>query len=101
MKSAARKTFVAVLGIILLFQIFPIMASAATPLPPGLKEDEIYFIRNVNSGLYLDVPGGSSANGKDLEQHGFNGYRQNDFHGLRVISHPKRYSRERGFMAAY
>ena len=39
----------------------------------------MYYIRNVNSGHYLDVPNGNSGDGTDLIQYGFNGNANQQF----------------------
>ncbi len=36
-------------------------------------EDGVYYIKNVNSGLYMDVENGSTANGANIRQWSYNG----------------------------
>lgn len=44
-----------------------------TPSAITQIEDGIYMIKNVNSGLYLDVEGGNAANGTNVQQWGASG----------------------------
>jgi len=39
----------------------------------ALEANAVYMIRNANSGLYLEVEGGTSANGTNVQQWGANG----------------------------
>lgn len=39
----------------------------------GILSGETYYLRNANSGYYLDVPNGSSTDGTDLKQYCLNG----------------------------
>ncbi|MBE5940809.1 MAG: glycoside hydrolase family 43 protein [Lachnospiraceae bacterium] len=41
--------------------------------------DGIYYIKNVHSGLYLDVTNGSSADGTNIQQWAYNGYDSQKF----------------------
>lgn len=47
-------------------------ASPGVPTP-GITSGQVYYLRNANSGKYLDVPKGNSGNGTDLIQYSFNG----------------------------
>ena len=55
----------------------PTPTPTPTPTPvPALSTDiadGVYYIKNVNSGLYLDVADGSGDNGANIQQHSFNG----------------------------
>ncbi len=39
----------------------------------NLEENAVYMIKNANSGLYLEVEGGTTANGANVQQWGANG----------------------------
>ena len=46
---------------------------AASQMTSAISADKTYFIRNLNSGLYMDVQGGQSTAGTPVTQYGFNG----------------------------
>ena len=45
----------------------------------GLVSGQLYYLRNVKSDKYLDVPYSNGADGTDLIQHAFNGNRNQQF----------------------
>lgn len=50
----------------------PTPAATASPTYADITEG-VYYIKNVNSGLYLDVANGSSTNGANIQQYAYNG----------------------------
>ena len=75
MKSKTRKVIAIIVGIILMFNVFAISASAVTyQMQLGLNNNSTYYrIRNVKSGKYMTVPNSTSTDGTDLTANYYNG----------------------------
>lgn len=74
MKIKTKRITALVVMIIILLQSFSSLTNAAPhPEAIGIKPNQTYYIRNVNSGKYLDVPNSNSNNGTDLIQYSYNG----------------------------
>lgn len=50
----------------------PTPEPTAAPMYSDIDEG-VYYIKNVNSGLYLDVANGGSSNGTNIQQYAYNG----------------------------
>ena len=56
-----------------LVQVNPIIIKAGTNDVLGIDSGKIYYIRNVQSGLYLDVKGAINSDGQEVIACAFNG----------------------------
>lgn len=57
----------------------PVIRISYNETAPGLTVGKTYYLRNSQSGRYLDVPASNSANGTDLMQHYLNGGQNQQF----------------------
>lgn len=68
-----KKAILVCIGVILILLSSITPAYAATYDTTGLINGEVYYIKNVKSGLYLDVYYASGSNGTGVNQCNFNG----------------------------
>lgn len=72
MKKFIIRSITLLLILILLSPMLNITKSFAISRATEL-EGKWFYIKNAYSGRYLDVNGGTATNGRNIEQHGFNG----------------------------